>query len=30
MNFQRDLQVRLQERYRRLYKVDLSLYASEV
>ena len=29
MNFQRDLQVRLQERYRRLYKVDSQLYKHE-
>lgn len=29
MNFQRDLQVRLQERYRRLYKVDYQLYKNE-
>ncbi len=29
MNYQRDLQVRLQERYRRLYKVDAQLYKNE-
>jgi hypothetical protein len=29
VNFQRDLQVRLQERYRRLYKVDFQLYKNE-
>jgi hypothetical protein len=29
VNYQRDLQVRLQERYRRLYKVDVSLYKNE-
>lgn len=29
MNFQRDLQVRLQERYRRLYKTGFQLYKNE-
>lgn len=29
MNYQRDLQVRLQERYRRLYKAELRLYKHE-
>jgi len=30
MNYQRDLQIRLQERYRRLYKADYKVYQNEI